>query len=154
MTFLTVEKAYQDTLDAIGVSEGLNETFTAAILLTGSAERAECAVLKGIETLGDDVSETMVLQATIRAALKPEMTADEEGPSGPQPGAAWLPIQLRRVLLLPRNFRQAFVLRLLLGLPRDQCSQLLQLDDGTLDEHVGQAATLLAQKRSFTGRSR
>jgi hypothetical protein len=155
MTFLTVEKAYQDPLDANGVSESLNETFTAAILLTGSAELAECAVLAGIEALGaDDVSEHMVLQATIRAALNPELMADEEGPWDPQLGVSWLPIQLRRVLLLPRDLRHAFVLRLLLGLPRDQCSRLLQLDGGKLDEHVGQAATFLAQRDSFTDRSR
>jgi hypothetical protein len=154
MTFLTVDKAHQETLAANRVSESLNEIFTAAILLTGSAERAECAVLEGIETLGeDDVSEHMVLQATIRAAVKPEMMADEESPWEPQPAVSWLPIQLRRVLVLPLDLRHAFVLRLLLGLPRDQCSRLLQLDDGTLDEHVGQAAIVLAQRHSFTDRS-
>ena len=47
------------------------EVFIAAVLLTGSADRAERAVVEGIETLaGDDVSEHMVLQATIRAAFK------------------------------------------------------------------------------------
>ena len=150
MTFLTVEKGYQDTFNAKGASQGLNETFTAAILLTGSAERAECAVLQGIETLSeDDVSEHMVLQATIRAAVKPEMVADEESPWEPQPAVSWLPIQLQRVLLLPRDLRHAFVLRLLLGLPRDQCSRLLQLGDGKLDERVGEAATFLAQRDLF-----
>ena len=78
MTFLTVAGANQDTLDANGVSKGLNEMFIAAILLTGCTERAERAVVEVIETLGeDDVSGDMVLQATIRAAVKPEIMADE-----------------------------------------------------------------------------
>jgi len=155
MTFLTVARANQDTLDANGVSKVLNEMFIAAILLTGCTERAERAVVEAIETLGeDDVSEHMVLQATIRAAVKPEMMADEESPRQPQPTVSRLPIQLRQVLLLPRDLRQAFVLRLLLGMPRDQCSRLLRLDGGKLDEHVGQAAIFLGQRHSLTDRPR
>jgi hypothetical protein len=46
MTLLTVDRVNQDNLDANGFSESLNEMFTAAVLLTGSAERAECALLK------------------------------------------------------------------------------------------------------------
>ena len=86
------------------------------------------------------------MQATIRAALKQETMADEESPRQAQPAVSWLPIQLRRVLLLPRNLRQPFVLRLLLGMPGDQCSRLLQLDDAKLDEQVRQAAIFLAQR--------
>ena len=109
MTFLTVA-ANQDTLDAIGVSQGLNEMFIVAILLTGCIERAERAVVEAMETLGEeDLSGHMVLQATIRAAVKPEMMADEESPRQPQPTVSWLPIQLRRVLHLPRDLRQALV---------------------------------------------
>ncbi len=32
------------------------------------------------------------------------------------------------------------------GLPRDQCSRLLQLDDKTLDERVARSAIFLAQR--------
>jgi hypothetical protein len=149
MTFLTADRANQDTSDANGVGQGLNEMFIAAILLTGCTERAERAVVEGIELGEDDLSKHMVLQATIRAAVKPEMMDDEAGPSQPQQAVSWLPIQLQRVLLLPRDLRHAFVLRLLLGLPRDQCSRLLHLDDGKLDERVGEAATVLAQRDLF-----
>ncbi|MCU1301918.1 MAG: hypothetical protein JWQ87_2202 [Candidatus Sulfotelmatobacter sp.] len=150
MTFLTVDGANRYTSNANGVSEGLNEMFIAAILLTGCTERAERAVVEGIETLGeDDVSVHTVLQTIIRAAVNPEMMADEEGLRQSQPAVSWLPIQLQRVLLLPRDLRHAFVLRLLLGLPRDQCSRLLQPDDGKLDERVGDAATFLAQRDLF-----
>jgi len=155
MIFLTVAGPNQETLSASGVSTGLNEIFIAAILLTGCTERAERAVVDGIETLGEDgISEDTVLQATIRAALKQETMADEESPRQAQPAVSWLPIQLRRVLLLPRNLRQPFVLRLLLGMPGDQCSRLLQLDDAKLDEQVRQAAIFLAQRDSVTGCSR
>jgi hypothetical protein len=155
MTFLMVDRANQDTSAAKGVSERLNEMFIAAMLLTGCTERAERAVVDAIDALGeDDISGHMVLQATIRAAVTPGLTADEEGPWQPQPAVSWLPIQLRRVLLLPRDLRHAFVLRLLLGMPRDQCSRLLELDDGKLDEHVRQAAIFLAQRHSYAAGSR
>ncbi len=95
MTFLTVDTADQDTVGADGVSKGLNEVFIAAILLAGCSEQAERAVVEAIETLGD-----------------------EEGPRQPPPTVSWLPIQLRGVLLLPRDLRHAFVLRLLLALPQ------------------------------------
>ena len=83
MTFLTVDTANQDTVDANGVSKGLDEVFIAAILLTGCAEQAERAVVEAIQTLGDDeISEDMVLQAII-SGVKPEMIADDEGPRQP-----------------------------------------------------------------------
>jgi len=81
MTFLTVDTANQDTVKLNGVSKGLDGVFIAAILLTGSAEQAERAVVETIETLGgDEISEHMVWQATVSAAVKPEMMAGEEGP--------------------------------------------------------------------------
>jgi hypothetical protein len=155
MTFLTVERANQNTADGNGVSKALDEVFIAAILLTGCTELAERAVGEAIETLGDnEISEDMVLRGTISAAVTPEMMAGNEGSRQPQPTVSWLPVPLRRVLLLPRNLRQAFVLRLLLGMPRDRCSQLLRLDERKLDEHVRQAAIFLSQGHSFTDRPR
>ena len=54
MTFLTVDRATQDTVDANGVSKGLDEVFIAAILLAGSTEQAERAVVEAIAALGGD----------------------------------------------------------------------------------------------------
>lgn len=153
MTFLTVDVADQGTLDANGVSESLNEMFTAAILLTGNADRAECAVLKGVETLDrGPASAGTAFHATIRAAMTPAMTCEEEVRQDPA-GVSWLPIELQRVLLLPKDLRHVFVLRLVLGLPRNQCSRLLRMDDRTLDEHVVRSAIFLAQRQVFTDRS-
>jgi hypothetical protein len=45
MTFLTADRANQDTSDANGVGQGLNEVFIAAILLTGCTEGAEHALV-------------------------------------------------------------------------------------------------------------
>jgi hypothetical protein len=155
MTFLTVDVTDQDTLDANGVGESLNEMFTVAILLTGNADRAECAVLEGIKTLDrGPVSAGAVFQATIRAAITQAMMPGEEEAREHLPGVSWLPIELQRVLLLPKGLRHVFVLRLLLGLPRDQCSRLLQLDDGTLDERVARSAIFLAQRHHFMDSSR
>jgi len=149
MTCLAVDKAHRNTLDAIGVSESLNEMFTTSLLLTGSAERAERAVLEGIETMGQDhVSAHVVLKATIRAAVAPEVMTGREAFWEREPAVSRLPIELRRVLLLPTFLRHAFVLRLLLGLPRDECSRLLQLDAGALDAHVVSAAVALAHMKA------
>ncbi len=147
MTFLTVDATDQDTLDANGVGESLNEMFTVAILLTVNADRAECAVLEGLKTLGrGPVSKAAVFQATLRAAITQAMTPGEEEAREHVVGVSWLPIELQRVLLLPKGLRHVFVLRLLLRLPRDQCSRLLQLDDKTLDERVARSAIFLAQR--------
>ena len=53
MPFITVDRADQTrTVNADNVRESLHEMFIAALLLTGSAERAECSVLKGITAMG------------------------------------------------------------------------------------------------------
>jgi hypothetical protein len=151
MKCLKIDVSDQNTLDANGVSKSLNEIFTVALLLTGNPARAEFALLDGIETLDrGDASAGAVMQATIRAAITSETNSGKEESREHLPGVSWLPLELQQVMLLPKGLRHVFVLRLLLGLPRDQCSQLLQLDDRKLDERVGQSANFLAQRHSFT----
>ncbi len=147
MTFLTAGATDQDMLDVNGVNESLNEMFTVAILLTGSADRAECSVLEGLKTLDrGPVSKAAVFEAIIRAAITPATMPGEEKAREPLVGVSWLPIELQRVLLLLSDLRHVFVLRLLLGLPRDQCSRVLQLDNETLDERFARSAIFLAQR--------
>jgi len=146
MTFLTAGATDQDMLDANGVEESPNEMFTVAILLTGSADRAECSVLEGLKILDrGPASKAAVLEAIVRAAITPAMMPGEEEGQKLLVGASWLPIALQRVLRLPKGLRHVFVLRLLLGLPRDQCLRLLQLE--TLDERFAPSAVFLAQWR-------
>ena len=147
MTFL---KSYQGdaigTLDANNVSESFHETFTAALLLTGSSMRAEASVVEAIRTtIPCNVSTSAVFEAAIRIAVAREVIDGEERSCEQEPPVSWLPPELRRVMLLAKIDRQAFVLRLLLGLPRDRCSQLLQLEDGELDARIVSAVLALAR---------
>ncbi len=137
--------------DAIGrrdtnsVSECLDEIFVAAILLTGSCTRAEHSVVKAIGTaIPCPGLMSAVLEEAIRIAVEPEIIDGEERTCEPETPVSWLPPELRRVMRLSQPDRQAFVLRLLLGLPRDQCSQLLQIEGGELDERIVSAVLALA----------
>ena len=56
-----------------------------------------------------------------------------------------LPAELQRVLLLPRDLRQCFVLRLLMGLPRERCAQLLGVDIAQVKHMTAMAAIELAE---------
>ncbi len=146
MTFLTVDRADGDsTLETNSMSEALQQTFTAALLLTGNSERAERSVLEAIRTRGQDqLSAHGVFEAAIRIAVSPELRAEPERSGEQEPPIPWLPVELQHVLVLPKDFRHAFVLRLLLGLHRSQCSRLLHLEGGELDKHVVSAVLALA----------
>ena len=133
------------TRDANSVSGSLHEIFVAAILLTGSCTRAEHSIVKAIGTaIPCPGSMPAVLEEAIRIAVEPEMLDGEERVCEPETPVSWLPPELRRVMRLSQADRQAFVLRLLLGLPRDQCSQLLQMEGGELDERIVSAVLALA----------
>jgi hypothetical protein len=89
-------------------------------------------------------SASAVFEGVIKIAAKQEVTDGEERSSEQALPASWLPPELRRMMVLSKTDRQAFVLRLLLGLPRDQCSQLLQLGNEELDGHIVSAVLALA----------
>ncbi len=57
---------------------------------------------------------------------------------------SFLPAELRQVLQLPARLRQAFVLRVLLAMPRELSAHLLDLDPIELDRSTGLAAKTLA----------
>lgn len=136
--------------DANSVSEALHEIFIAAILLTGSCTRAERSVVEAIGTAIPCAGlMSTVLEKAIRVAVRPEVFDGQDRAREPSPHLLWLPPELRRVMRLSKTDRQAFVLRLLLGLPRDECSQLLQLDNEEIDEHIVSAALALAGMKSI-----
>jgi hypothetical protein len=140
------------TVSANSACDVLHKIFTAALLLTGSAARAERAVVEAIETLMDHVSASSIFQATIRIAVSPQIIGGAELSGEQELPASWLPLELQRVLLLPRDDRHAFVLRLLLGLSRNQCSRLLHVEDGELDKRIVSAALALASIKTNENR--
>lgn len=113
--------------------EAAGRAFITAFLLTGNAGSAEAAVLKSIGFMNCvDASGEELFQGTVSAKIE---TDELPGPRQPEPGSAFemLPVELQRVLQLPRRIRQCFVLRVLVGLSREVCARLLSFDGRQVD---------------------
>jgi hypothetical protein len=124
--------------------EALGRTFITAVLLTGSAERAEAAVLEGIKIMerGNVSDEALLLQGTLSASIAAR--ADGGRVEEQEHASSLLPVELRRVLRLLPDFRRGFVLRVLIGLSREVCARMLQVEIQQIDELVCVAARALA----------
>lgn len=119
----------------------IEQIYLTALLLTGTSQLAEAALLHGIEAMNDDEpSGNDLLHHAIAAAIAPR------GDSGAVDlkAAETLPEELQRVLFLAPSLRQSYVLRTLLGWPRDVCARMLRLSGREVDENAGRAAHALA----------
>lgn len=147
MTFLNVGQQHGNGLNE-ETSEAVQRVFFAALLLTGSAARAERAIREGIAEMGmDKVSGEAVLHATVRAAIAPRVSRRRERFGRQDLTSSSLPRELRRVLLLPMDLRHCFVLRLLVGLPLSECSRLLRTEVRQVERNTVSAAVALASIR-------
>ena len=133
-------------------SQALSRVFTTAILLTGSVEQAEAAVLDGIDTWdpGETLGEGLLLEV-MAAAIAPSVEAGQQ-PKDRECASAMLPSELRPVLGLPLDLRKCFVLRVLMSTPRESCVRLLELNSNELDQNTCLAAEALAQAAKDTRR--
>jgi hypothetical protein len=104
-------------------SKAIDKAFRAAILLTGSTELAENAVLDGIAAseFGHIVDD--VLLETVKSAIQRRAAFSDQSAQAPSD----LPLELRRLFLLAPISRDSFVLRVLLGMPPATCSRILRL---------------------------
>jgi hypothetical protein len=104
-------------------SKALGEAFRAALLLTGSIELAQNAVLDGIAAseVGHIVDD--ILLETIDAAIQRRAAFLDQSAQAP----SHLPLELQRLFLLAPISRDSFVLRVLLGMPPATCSRILRL---------------------------
>jgi len=114
----------------------VDRAFITALLLTASAERAEAAVLKRARANPDAAPGDELLRGVVAAALETQPETPEPTPEQVERASSILPSELRRVLHLPTNLRHCFVLRMLMGLPREVCARLLRLDAGQIDERT------------------
>jgi DNA-directed RNA polymerase specialized sigma24 family protein len=129
-------------------SQYLATPFVTAVLLTGSAERAETAMLEGIRSWDADADpDEELLRTTVSAALDLYRPQRQEEITQ---ASFLLPVELRGVLQLPPDLRQCYVLRLLMGLPRESCARMLGVDAGAVDRDTGLAAQALAQAPSIS----
>jgi hypothetical protein len=137
---------------ALNTRHSIAKTFRTALLLTGNIRRAEDAVLEAIQNSdnfsleaaqdSDNFSDDALLRAAIVAAMhKTPVTRQPEDLDSP-----FLPIELRRVLLLPTELRHCLVLRILASLSRSRCAQLLNLSIAKVDERTCEALRALAQR--------
>ena len=122
----------------------LGKAFIAALLLTGSMEQAETAVLEGIRFLDpDDEPGEALLSHTVSAAFetRPERLVS---PGGLERSSAVLPRELHSVMRLSPDIRHCFVLRVLVGWSRELCARLLRLEIRQIDERTRIAMLKLA----------
>ncbi len=115
--------------------EAAGRAFVTAFLLSGDAERAEAIVLKSIGSMNrGEASSDELIRDAVYAAVEPE-EVPVRFPKKRKPAFSMLPFELQGVLDLPHYPRQCFVLRVLVGLPREVCAKLLsskvlQIDEG------------------------
>jgi DNA-directed RNA polymerase specialized sigma24 family protein len=115
----------------------LSRALVTIYLFTGNIERAEQAVLRGIESWNPDVEpEEALLQRVIAAAARLSGTNEQ---SDGRHSRLNLPGELQAVLSLAPPLRGCFVLRSLAGLPSQACAQLLGLLPDQVDEYTAAA---------------
>lgn len=106
--------------------EALDESFRAALILTGSVEVAERSVTDALVALGSNLSEQDLLVETARLAFQRSAFADES--------SSILPLELQALARLLPAPRYSFVLRVLVGLDLETCGQILRLSRDEVEE--------------------
>jgi len=123
--------------------EILGKAFTVALLITGTMELAETAVLAGISALdlADEWQEAL-LSRTIVASM--DLGPEAKSLDGFDQPCAILPRELRSVMDLPPEMRRCFVLRVLNGWSSEVCADLLGLEAPQIEECANTAILRLA----------
>jgi hypothetical protein len=106
----------------------VRRAFCAALILTGSLEAAEDAVLDAIATSECQANELLV--ATAKCAIQ---LRDECLPR-PEMCCSLLPPELHRLFLLSPAGRKCFVLRILMGLTLEMTAGILNLHRDEVDQ--------------------
>lgn len=112
------------------------KAFVAAHLLTADAGAAERATVEGINSLncdadsGDDLLLKVLTAAIQSIPAAPIISVEREE------HRTYLPIELRRVLMLPRSSRHCYVLHMLVGLRLADCARILHLQPHQVSEHL------------------
>jgi len=102
----------------------LTQAIVTAYLITGSTGQSEAAVMAAIEQWEPNKGVKSLLELVAGLAVKYEGGQRDEWP---------LRGELQNVVRLPLNARRSFVLRILLGVPREVCTKLLHLNTDEVD---------------------
>jgi len=102
----------------------IGKAFRTAVLLTGGVRQAEAAVLEAIGRVNPErVSDDAFLLTCVRTSIVPSRRF-RPAVTDTESASSILAPELKRILLLAPYFRQALVLRVLLGLSEDECERL------------------------------
>ena len=115
---------------------GINRAFLAAHLLTGSAEQAERAITQAMAMWNPDQNDDELFGQVLRAAAQGSFEDVQVNSNGVDTLGMPLPAELQGVLRLASQLRQCYVLRVLVGLPRQACASLLQLSSQQVDHYT------------------
>jgi hypothetical protein len=115
----------------------VGKAFLTTLLLTGSGERAEAAIWEGNQRISlENAFGEALFREALNAAIKPQSENSKQPPEELERASSMLPFELRCVLHLPPALRHCFVLRFLVGLPREACARLLHLEIRQVDERA------------------
>ena len=116
------------------LQHALTQAIVTAYLITGSARQSEAVVTKAIPRWEPEKGVRSLLELVAVLAVKYERGACDE----------WsLPAELQNIAQLPRSVRRVFVLRILLGLPRDVCANTLGQSPDRVDQQTCAALVAL-----------
>ena len=121
------------------VQHHVGEAYLAALMLTGTIEVAERAVMEAIATSGCGVALDELLVATAKYAIHFGGSPVAEGPP-------CLPPELQRLFLLSSEGRKCFVMRMLMGLTPETSSEILNLRRDQADEALCRALSDLPEE--------
>jgi hypothetical protein len=111
------------------MDEAFDESFHAALVLTGSIETSESVVADAIAALTPDLPVNALLGETVRSAFRHGIQLSK-GPVS----SSILPLELRALSLLSRIGRYCFVALILLRLDIAVCSEILTLSREEVEE--------------------
>jgi DNA-directed RNA polymerase specialized sigma24 family protein len=127
------------------LSAALCRAFHSALLLTGSPVSAEHAVSSAIESLSsEDLKTKALLFGTIEAAIRCSGNQAEQTSVDATHDGSSLPSELKAVLHMKPSLRYCFVVRVLLGLPVEECARLLRLRPVDVKARAAEAVLWLA----------
>lgn len=115
----------------------LNRTYLVCLLLTGDADCAQAALVEAMEADG--------AEDLFRGAVMRSLSCLRNFNASDHSWVTTFPPELQKVAALPLALRPGYVLRILLGWPRDICASTLGLTEVELTRRVGLAAIELAQ---------
>jgi hypothetical protein len=124
------------------VKDTVGRAFLMAHLLTADTACAERVTMEAIGSWNPgDETESVFLRNVLDAAVRAPSRSNEAAQTG-----SCFPAELRAVLELEPGLRRCFVLRILVGLPKEECARLLRLDSHSVERYTHAALQCLGAR--------